>query len=166
MSYLDRLKKSTNAGGGTLQNHQNPESRGFVGFEGTPPAPFQKIEGAQAANDPTPEPHPSRPADTSPTWQVHFVGRDPVAVHFAPAAAHAEVLAAYPDALAAAPLPESALKTTAPSCRTCRHLKRPGLSPGCCGGRDDLPHAYTAGHPLRRLPDDGGASCGTWENHP
>ena len=52
MSYLDRLKKSASAGAGTLQNHQNPESRGFVGFEGTPPAPFQKIEGAKAANDP------------------------------------------------------------------------------------------------------------------
>ena len=49
------------------------------------------------------------------------------------------------------------------SCRTCRHLKRPGLSDGHRGGRDDLPHAYTAGHPLRRLPADGGASCGTWE---
>lgn len=175
MSYLDRLKKSANAGGGTLQNHQNPESRGFVGFEGTPPAPFQKIEGVQAANDPTPEPHPARPADTSPAWLLHFVDRDPVAVHFAPAANHAEVLASYPDALAAVPLPESvgqdtkepaqesaersAPKTAAPSCRTCRHLKRPGLSPGYCAGRSDLPPAYGPGHPLRRLPDDRGATC-------
>ncbi|WP_374264678.1 hypothetical protein [Zoogloea sp.] len=164
MSYLDRLKKSANAGGGTLHNHQNLETGGFVGFEGTPPAPFQKIEGAQAANDPTPEPHPARPADTSPAWLLRFVDRDPVAVHYAPAAAHAEVLAAYPDALAVAPLPESALKTTAPSCKTCRHLKRPGLSPGYCGERDDLPPAYGPGHPLRRLPDDQGKSCATWEN--
>jgi len=58
MSYLYRLKKSENAGGGTLQNHQNPETGGFVGFEGTPSATFQKLDGLQAANDPTPESPP------------------------------------------------------------------------------------------------------------
>lgn len=54
---------------------------------------------------------------------------------------------------------ESALKPAATSCRTCRHLKRPGLSAGYCGGREDLPPAYGPGHPLRRLPDDRGATC-------
>ncbi len=137
MSYLDRLKKSGNAGGSTLQNHQNPESRGFVGFEGTPPAPFQKIEGAKAANDPGQK---------------------------QPLAHAAEALPEHPDTRQSArqSAQESAQKP-APSCKTCRHLKRPGLSDGHCDGRDDLPPAYTAGHPLRRLPDDGGASCTTWE---
>lgn len=130
MSYLDRLKKSANVGGGTLQNHQNPESRGFVGFEGTPPATFQKIEGAKAANDP----EQKQPIDHA-----------------------AEALLDYPDAHQSAQ--ESALKPAAPSCRTCRHLKRPGLSAGYCGGRGDLPPAYGPGHPLRRLPDDRGATC-------
>ena len=137
MSYLDRLKKSASAGAGTLQNHQNPESRGFVGFEGTPPGPFQKIEGAKAANDP---------------------GRKQTLAHAA------EVLPDHPAALQSArqSAQESAEKSAVPSCKTCRHLHRPGLSGGHCGGRDDLPHAYTAGHPLRRLPDDGGANCTTW----
>lgn len=53
-----------------------------------------------------------------------------------------------------------------PACRTCAHLCRPGLSDGHCGGRDDLPPAYTPGHPLRQLPDDGGASCPAWQMHP
>ena len=153
MSYLDRLKKSASAGGGTLQNHQNPESRGFVGFEGTPPGPFQKIEGARAAND---------------SGQKQPLAR--------PAATLAEGLAAYPAAVAAEPArqhesgnEDRSTPTPPPrnapvtSCRTCRHLKRPGLSDGHCSGRNDLPPAYTARHPLRRLPDDRGASCTTWE---
>ena len=49
-----------------------------------------------------------------------------------------------------------------PSCRTCAHLSRLGH----CGGCDDLPPAYTPGHPLRKLPDDGGASCPAWRLHP
>ncbi len=56
--------------------------------------------------------------------------------------------------------------TLEPACRTCAHFRRPGLSDGYCGGRDDLPHAYTPGHPLRKLPDDGGASCAAWLLHP
>lgn len=146
MGYLERLKKSANTGGGTLKNQNNPETEGFLGSLGIPPAPFQKIEGATAANDPgqkQPLPHA------------------------------AEALAAHPEAVAAEPLPDhaaprksarqSAQKSAAPSCKTCRHLKRPGLSAGYCGGRDDLPPAYGPLHPLRRLPDDGGASCTTWE---
>lgn len=56
--------------------------------------------------------------------------------------------------------------TLEPACRTCAHLRIPGLSAGYCGGRDDLPPAYTPGHPLRQLPDDGGASCTAWLLHP
>lgn len=125
MGYLERLKKSANAGAGTLKNQNNPETEGFLGSLGTPPAPFQKNEGAKAANDPGPKPHPAQPA-----------------------------------AIIVQPVRQ---QEPARSCRTCQHLKRPGLSDGHCGGRDDLPPAYTAGHPLRRLPDDGGASCAAWD---
>ena len=52
MGYLERLKKSVNAGAGTLRNQNNPESEGFLGSLGAPPGPFQKIERATAANDP------------------------------------------------------------------------------------------------------------------
>jgi hypothetical protein len=44
-------------------------------------------------------------------------------------------------------------------CYGCQHFSRPGLSDGYCGGREDLPHAYGPGHPLRGLPVDGGATC-------
>ncbi|MDR1647754.1 MAG: hypothetical protein LBR88_06955 [Zoogloeaceae bacterium] len=47
-------------------------------------------------------------------------------------------------------------------CRTCEHLKKPGLSDGHCSGRDDLPRAYGKTHPLRECPADGGASCAAW----
>lgn len=52
------------------------------------------------------------------------------------------------------------------SCLTCANRRSPGLSGGYCVERDDLPPAYTPGHPLRRLPDDGGASCPAWRLHP
>ena len=45
------------------------------------------------------------------------------------------------------------------SCVDCKHYARPGKSAGYCSGRDDLPLAYGANHPLRRLPADRGASC-------
>jgi hypothetical protein len=125
MGYLERLKKSANTGAGTLKNQNNPETEGFLGSLGTPPAPFQKIEGAKAANDPTQKPPLARPA-----------------------------------AINAQPVRQ---RQPAPSCRTCNHARRPGGLTTLCGGRDDLPHAYTAGHPLRRLPDDGGASCAVWD---
>jgi hypothetical protein len=48
------------------------------------------------------------------------------------------------------------------ACTECQHFARPGKSGGYCGGRDDLPLAYGANHPLRRLPADGGASCHQW----
>ena len=44
-------------------------------------------------------------------------------------------------------------------CYGCQHFSQPGLSDGYCGGREDLPHAYGPGHPLRGLPVDGGATC-------
>lgn len=120
-------------------------------------------------------------AKALPAWALHFTDRKSAEVRFSPPATLAEALATYSEAVAAEPLPddaaprqseqqgarqsaqESAQKSAVPSCKTCRHLKRPGLSAGYCGGRDDLPPAYTPGHPLRRLPNDGGASCATWE---
>lgn len=52
------------------------------------------------------------------------------------------------------------------ACRTCAHLRRPGLSEGYCGARDDLALAYGPGHPLRRCPDDRGAHCPVFERGP
>lgn len=52
------------------------------------------------------------------------------------------------------------------ACLSCDHFRRPGLSDGfCAGGREDLPPAYTPGHPLRRRPDDAGANCPNWVQH-
>lgn len=141
MGYLERLKKSANAGAGTLKNQNNPETDGFLGSLGTPPAPFQKIEGVKAANDPGQNQPLAHAAEALPDH---------------PAPRQSARQSAQESA------EKSALKPAGPSCKTCRHLHRPGLSDGHCGGRDDLPHAYTAGHPLRRLPDDGGANCTTW----
>ena len=105
-------------------------------------------------------------------WLLHYADREPLEVGFAPAADHAEALVAYPDAVAAEPLPEvrtpirNAVRTetAARGCSTCRHRRRPGLSAGYCGGeRDDLPGAYGLHHPLRKLPDDQGASCASYQ---
>ena len=52
---------------------------------------------------------------------------------------------------------------TVKACRCCQHFARPGKSEGYCSGRDDLPLAYGANHPLRRLPADGGKSCEAWQ---
>lgn len=193
MGYLDRLKKSANAGGSTLKNQNNPETEGFLGSLGTPPGPFQKIEGAQAANDPAPKLRPAPLPNAFVVWLIRCPDRQPVEVHFWPPATLAEALTGYPTAINAEPMqaphgaepepdkaqphqeekappaPDAGRWRAGPaalparSCRTCGHLKRPGLSDGHCGGRDDLPAAYGPGHPLRRLPDDGGASCATWE---
>lgn len=120
-------------------------------------------------------------AEGFPVWRLNFTDRESAEVYFSPPATLAETLATYPEAVAAEPLPddaaprqseqqgarqsaqESAQKSAAPSCKTCRHLKRPGLSAGYCDGRSDLPPAYGPGHQLRRLPADGGATCTTWE---
>lgn len=48
------------------------------------------------------------------------------------------------------------------ACVECQHFARPGKSDGYCSRRGDLPPAYGANHPLRRLPADGGASCKQW----
>jgi len=46
------------------------------------------------------------------------------------------------------------------SCLQCAHYARPGCSDGYCGGgREDLKAAYGLNHPLRRVPDDFGATC-------
>lgn len=52
------------------------------------------------------------------------------------------------------------------SCMTCRDFARPGLSSGYCGGgRAGLLPAYGDHHPLRQLPEDGGASCEEWRDY-
>lgn len=49
------------------------------------------------------------------------------------------------------------------SCATCELCSRPGRASGYCGGgRADLAPVYGAGHPLRRLPGDGGVTCPVW----
>ena len=53
------------------------------------------------------------------------------------------------------------------TCINCTHHSRPGKSDGhCSSGRPDLPFAYTAGHPLRRLPLDKGISCTFFQGDP
>lgn len=48
-------------------------------------------------------------------------------------------------------------------CLTCSGFFRPKGTDGFCGGgRGDLPFAFSAGHPLRRLPADGGVMCELW----
>lgn len=59
----------------------------------------------------------------------------------------------------ATPQNGNAHNTSAQACLDCRHRKTPGLSAGYCAQRTDTAHAYGPGHPLRRLPDDGGAEC-------
>jgi hypothetical protein len=122
--------------------------------------------------------HRETPTDTAPPvratrWLLHFLDREPLEVHFAPAADHDEALAAYRDAVAAEPLSEmlaqsaqeSAQKSAARGCSMCRYRRRPGLSPGYCSGRDDLPPAYGLHHPLRKLPADLGATCASYRPH-
>ena len=51
------------------------------------------------------------------------------------------------------------------ACTTCKHRATVGIRAVYCGGgRDDLPKAYGINHPLRRLPNDGGATCEKWLN--
>lgn len=48
-------------------------------------------------------------------------------------------------------------------CVACGAFRQPRGSDGfCSGGRGDLPLAFSAGHPLRRLPADGGVACVMW----
>lgn len=62
------------------------------------------------------------------------------------------------------PPPDLSEKTQIDRCARCAHLRRQGSADGYCGaGRDDLPPAYGASHPLRRLPDDNGQACDLWE---
>lgn len=177
--YLDLLKGSdlVGAGGGAsvqerqMTNHQNlhnPVQGGSDGFVG-------RSDGTRAHSHPAAR---MAPTDTTPPvraarWLVHYADRESMEVHFAPAADHAEILAAYTDAVAAEPMPEVRTpvrnevhtKTAARGCSTCRHRRRPGLSLGYCGGRDDLPPAYGDHHPLRKLPDDQGVNCDRYRPH-
>jgi hypothetical protein len=46
-----------------------------------------------------------------------------------------------------------------PSCTTCIHRRGRHDTHWGCLARDDLPPLYGEGHPLRELPEDGGATC-------
>ncbi len=138
-----------------------PILAGTAGTAGT-------AEKDKGGNDSTTD---TAPPIRAPRWLIHFLDREPLEVWFSPAADHDEALAAYRDAVAAEPLSEmlaqsaqeSAQKSAAWGCSTCRHRKRPGLSAGYCSGRDDLPGAYGDHHPLRKLPADQGASCTSYQ---
>lgn len=57
MGWLDRLKNETHAETHAREPRQPPqgeEKTGFLGSLAYPPAPLQKIEGAEPANDPAP----------------------------------------------------------------------------------------------------------------
>ncbi len=177
--YLDLLKGAdqVGAGGGACvqerqmtnhQNLQNPVQGGSDGFVG-------RSDGTCAHSHPAASmaPTDTAPPVRTPRWLVHDADREPLEVWFAPAVDHAEVLATYRDAVAAEPLPEvrtplrNAVRreSAARCCSTCRHRRRPGLSLGYCGGRDDLPPAYGDHHPLRKLPDDEGVTCPSYLPH-
>ncbi|MBX3678548.1 MAG: hypothetical protein KF710_00040 [Rhodocyclaceae bacterium] len=119
---------------------------------------------------------PSEPAASTRAtrWPLHFADGDPLEVLFALPVDHVEALAAEADAIAHKPVVEvrkalvrSEVRREFPArcCWACRHCKRPGLSAGYCGGRDDLPPAYGLYHPLRKLPADQGTSCGSYQAH-
>lgn len=64
---------------------------------------------------------------------------------------------------AATPVLVSTTTTPGRSCKRCRHRATPGKSePGYCAERPELPPAYGPNNPLRKLPEDGGASCSKW----
>jgi hypothetical protein len=134
MGYLERLKKSTNAGTGHLQNHQNPESRGFVGFEGTPPGPFQKIEGSQAANDPAPKLRPAPLPNAFVVWLIRCPDRQPVEVHFWPPATLAEALTGYPTAINAEPMQPRMAPNRSRTRRSPTKRRKPRLRPTLAAG--------------------------------
>lgn len=50
-------------------------------------------------------------------------------------------------------------------CKGCAYFKTPGRADGYCANelRADLPPAYGANHPLRRLPANGGRDCTVFE---
>lgn len=111
-----------------------------------------------------------RPA---PVWLLYFADREPLEVWTAPPATQAQVRGDYPDAITAELAPEhegmaatllhqihNRLSIKDKTCVDCCHRRQPGLSAGYCAtGRADLLPAYGTHHPLRRLPEDGGASC-------
>lgn len=52
-----------------------------------------------------------------------------------------------------------------PSCKTCAHLRRPGLSDGYCTQYVGQPRAYSDGHPLWQCAPHEGRACGSWLLH-
>lgn len=162
MRYLDRLKGLSDTGCGAgellenplhehLQNLQNPSKGSFDGFVGRGEGTFPKESGRRDV----------RPTTTR--WSRKHPGRYSAEVAHRSRTVPDQVLADDPAVFTAEPLTERTADNsiTDRSCLRCPYRKRPGMSdPGYCGGgRDDLPGAYGLHHPLRQLPEDGGASC-------
>lgn len=99
---------------------------------------------------------------TSFRWLVHFTDRrEPMEVFTHPDADFDRMMREYPDAVAAEQLPEPPRPVM--DCTTCTNSRRPGGVARYCSARPELPPAYGDGHPLRLLPDGGGAECGQWQ---
>lgn len=52
------------------------------------------------------------------------------------------------------------------SCKTCAHLRKPGLADGYCTQDLGQLKAYSDGHPLWRCTPNGGRTCPGWALHP
>lgn len=93
-------------------------------------------------------------------WTVLTADGDPCEVWLSPPGTADQAMQGIQGALTAEPD-----RWLTVGCATCRHLSRPGLADGYCSIRTDLAPAYGEHHPLRRLPDDRGASCAKWGMH-
>ena len=143
-----------------------PHFSPFFPNVGTPHSPFfptPPLGGGESGDGET-----RGPDICSFRWILQFVDREPVPVVRFPPATWAEVMADSPDAVAAEPAPELTDErdnTAPPSCTTCTHHRRAGLTGAGCIARNDLPELYGERHPLPRLPVDGGKDCRHWTDN-
>ena len=93
-AYLDRLEKFEIRGGEDLRNLKNPPDPGSLGFLGTPPPCFQKIEGS------------NEPDEARYRWLILHAPGDLRSHSFSPPATAAEIRRWYPDALLIEPEPD------------------------------------------------------------
>lgn len=178
MSYLDRLKqRSENAHAMTQQNRQNQATEGFGGFVGALSSDSLKsyaYPDAVVAEPPptrtvTPLAISRKSAERLPMGAAVF-GADTDQNRIETLSQSQRNVDGTSACTSAISAPRSSMKAThivaASDCKTCRHRSEPGRSdPGYCGGgRNDLSPAYGENHPLRRLPDDMGASCAKYIN--
>lgn len=160
--YLDAIKNSEDREAGNHQNLQNPLMDGFVGFVGSSPTPIEKniLRNGRQENH---------------AELIRLVRLCGERYSFTEAE-HAEALvAALADPVGALTcfrglevevvkpviLGDMAVETVV-TCASCMHSRKPGGVSRYCSARPDLPPAYGERHPLRLLPDDGGAGCGQW----